>query len=60
MEVRFEELAVEADVRDDHRTLPTLLNYVINAAKVRGKYGRIYQRMEHVHYEIISMTRLIA
>ncbi|KAK1604650.1 hypothetical protein QYE76_028323 [Lolium multiflorum] len=48
VEVRFEELVVEADVRIDNRTLPTLFNCVVNAAQVRGKwnYGRTYQRME--------------
>ena len=35
VEVRFEELAVEAQVRIGRRAPPTLLNCVLNAAQVR-------------------------
>jgi hypothetical protein len=34
VEVTFEDLVVEADVRIGHRTLPTLLNCVVNTAQV--------------------------
>jgi hypothetical protein len=34
VEVRFEELTVEADVRVGRRALPTLMNCAINAAQV--------------------------
>ncbi|KAK1608565.1 hypothetical protein QYE76_032238 [Lolium multiflorum] len=35
VEVRFEELSVEAHVRVGRRALPTLLNCTVNAAQVR-------------------------
>jgi hypothetical protein len=35
VEVRFEELTVEADVRVGRRALPTLINCAVNAAQVR-------------------------
>ena len=35
VEVRFEELTVEADVRVGRRALPTLFNCAVNAAQVR-------------------------
>uniref|UniRef100_A0ACD6AA23 Uncharacterized protein n=1 Tax=Avena sativa TaxID=4498 RepID=A0ACD6AA23_AVESA len=41
VEVRFEELAVEADVRVDHRTLPTLFNCVANAAQELATYSHM-------------------
>jgi hypothetical protein len=34
VEVRFERLTVEADVRVGHRAVPTLLNCAVNAAQV--------------------------
>lgn len=34
VEVRFERLTVEADVRIGHRAVPTLINCAVNAAQV--------------------------
>ncbi|XP_044983003.1 ABC transporter G family member 45-like [Hordeum vulgare subsp. vulgare] len=41
VEVRFEELTVEADVRVGRRTLPTLLNCVLNAAQELATYSHM-------------------
>ncbi|KAM0913297.1 hypothetical protein ACQ4PT_012244 [Festuca glaucescens] len=46
VEVRFEELTVEADVRVGRRALPTLINCAVNAAQVR-----IGNNFTHVYYK---------
>jgi hypothetical protein len=58
VEVVFEDLAVEADVRVDHRTLPTLLNSVVNAAKVRTwQNGRIYETLSLARSSYLALPR---
>uniref|UniRef100_A0ACD6AAX2 Uncharacterized protein n=1 Tax=Avena sativa TaxID=4498 RepID=A0ACD6AAX2_AVESA len=46
VEVRFEELAVEANVRIDQRTQPTLINCVVNAAQELATYSHLCTTMK--------------
>jgi len=44
VEVRFERLTVEADVRVGRRAVPTLLNCAVNAAQVTNEPANFFHR----------------
>jgi len=48
VEVRFERLTVEADVRVGRRAVPTLLNCAVNAAQVTNEPAKIFHRRRRV------------